>query len=100
MTETEKIVTKLSKDFHVLKHAVEGNGTIEGSIIGRLSVLENNHKLILEKLDIIESKPCRTPCIFEEAEKMKEKRKAFRSADIANWIAVAGLAYLIIAGLL
>ena len=104
MTKTEEIVTKVSRDFQKLNQLVRGNGTIEGSVLGRLKVLEERDEKILEKLDIITNKPCREPCIFEawqeKDDKMKEKRRAFRSADIANWIAVAGLAYLIIAGLL
>lgn len=100
MTKTEEIVTKISRDFQKLNQLVRGNGSLEGSVMGRLKVLEDRDEKILEKLEEIAKKPCRTPCIFEEAEKVKEKRKAFRSADIANWIAVAGLAYLIIVGLL
>lgn len=100
MTKTEEIVTKISRDFQKLNQLVRGNGTIEGSVIGRLKVLEDRDEKILEKLDILTDKPCRTPCIFEEAEKVKEKRKAFRSADIANWLALAALVYIIVTGLL
>ncbi len=88
MTETEVIITKLSKDFHVLKKSVEGNGSQKGSIIGRLAELEDNYKLIIKKLNILELKPCREPCIFEtwkkKDEKMKEKRRNFRSGDVAD----------------
>jgi len=104
MTEAERIVTKLSKDFNRLDQLVQGNGSIKGSVMGRLDDLENRDNLILEKLDIIESRPCREPCIFEEwkekDDQMKEKRRAFRSADIANWLTVIGLLYIIIVGLL
>lgn len=95
MTKTEEIVTKLSKDFHVLKKAVEGNGDKRGSIIGRLSDLEDSHKTIIDKLTIMEGKPCREPCIFEEwkeaEDKLKDKKRTFRSGDIANYIELAVL---------
>lgn len=100
MTKAEEIVTKISRDFQKLNQLVRGNGTIAGSVLGRLAVLEDRDEKILEKLEEISSKPCREPCIFEESEKMKEKRRAFRSADIANWLTVIGLVYIIIMGLL
>jgi len=79
LTETERIVTKVSRDFQKLNQLVRGNGSIEGSVIGRLKVLEERDEKILEKLDILANRPCREPCIFEawkeNDDKMKEKRQ-------------------------
>lgn len=90
MTDVEKIVTKLSVDHHELKQLVKGNGTIDGSVIGRIKVLETTREGVLSKIDAIETKPCRTPCIFEEYQKkekeVEDKKRSYRIGDIANVI--------------
>ena len=102
MTETERIVTKLSKDFHVLKKTVEGNGTIKGSILGRVDELELHCESANKRLVIVESYPCKDGCLFEvnerEEEDMNNRKRTFRIADIANYIQLAVL-FLIVYGM-
>ena len=98
MTKAEEIITKVSRDFQKLDQLVRGNGTITGSILGRLQVLEDRDEKILTKLDEMSGKPCREPCNFEEwqsqEEDMRVKKRTFRIGDVANYIQLAVLLLL------
>ena len=99
MTKTEEIVTKLSKDFHILKRGVEGNGTPKGSLSGRIDDLEKCYELTNDRLLVVENYPCKDGCLFkeneEENEEMKNRKRSFRIADIANYIQLAALSLII-----
>lgn len=99
MTKSEIIITKVSRDLQKLTQLVTGNGHIEGSIIGRIKVLEERDAEILVKLDDIMSRPCREPCIYTEAmekeDALKQKHRNFRIGDIANVIQLAVLCLIV-----
>ena len=91
MTESEKIITALSRDFHQLRQLMIGNGTKKGSVLGRLEDIE---KIV----DRIEKKPERECIFLKYKEQQKEniiRKKSFRIGDIANIIQLAML-FLII----
>lgn len=95
MTKAEEIATKVSRDLQSLTRLVTGNGTVEGSIVGRLKALEDDIKEILKRLNEIETRPCREPCIYEVAiereEEMQENKRSWRIGDVANYIQLAVL---------
>ena len=99
MTKAEEIITKVSRDLQKLTQLVTGNGSVEGSIMHRIKVLEERDIEILKKLDDIMSRPCRDPCIYTEAmereEVLKEKHRNFRIGDIANVIQLAVLCLIV-----
>ena len=65
MTKAEIIITKVSRDLQKLTQLVTGNGHIDGSVIGRIKVLEERDAEILVKLDGIINKPCGDQCLYE-----------------------------------
>ena len=87
MTESEKILTAVSRDFHQLKQLVVGNGTKKGSIMGRLEDIEETAKRI-------ENKP-ESECYFFKWKAEQDKKRNFRIGDFANIIQV-GMLLLII----
>jgi len=99
MTEAEQIVTKLSKDFAILRQFVQGNGSKEGCLAERVSILEIRSKKISTKIGAM---PCIDGCLFEKSEAeeddMKEAKRGFRIGDIANLIQLAVL-FLIVYGM-
>ena len=99
MTEAEKIVTKVSRDFAILKQFVQGNGSKEGSLSGRIDVLEIRSKKTVARLEIIEEYPCKDGCLYEkrqqEEENLEARKRNFRIGDLANMIQLAVLLLIV-----
>ncbi len=95
MTKAEEIVTKVSRDLQKLTQLVTGNGTVEGSVMHRIKVLEARDVEILEKIDVAMNRPCFYKEAMEEEISMKEKRRTFRIGDIANIIQLILLFFLV-----
>ena len=90
MTKAEEIVTKVSRDLQQLIQLVKGNGTVKGSVLGRIDELEVHSASYNERLLVIEAFPCRDGCLFKdhihEEEEMKSRERGWRVGDIANVI--------------
>ncbi len=99
MTESERIVTKVSRDFAILKQFVQGNGSKEGCLAERVSILEIRSKKILERVEVVENYPCKDGCLFEkkeqEDEEMTDRKRNFRIGDLANIIQLAVLCLIV-----
>lgn len=99
MNEAERIATKVSEDLAALKQFVQGNGSKEGSLANKISILEIRSKKTAARLDIVEEYPCKDGCLFEknqqEAEELETKRRNFRIADITNYIQLAVLLLIV-----
>jgi hypothetical protein len=98
MTKAEEIITKVSRDLQKLTQLVTGNGSIEGSIMHRVKILEIKDMEILEKIDIAINRPCVYKEAIEKEEALKEKHRNFRIGDIANVIQLV-LLFLVVYGM-
>lgn len=102
MTKVEESINKVSIDLQWLTQLVTGNGSTEGSNVGRIKALEDRDIEILSKLDDIMSRPCREPCIYveaiEEEEVLKIKHRKLRIGEIATVIQLA-LLFLVVYGM-
>ena len=90
MTKAEEIVTKVSRDLQQLIQLVKGNGTVKGSVLGRIDELESQYTGQHIRLAVIENYPCKDGCLYEakeqEEENMKSRSRGWRIGDIANII--------------
>jgi hypothetical protein len=99
MTKAEEIVTKVSRDLQQLIQLVKGNGTVKGSVLGRIDELEVHSDSYNERLLVVEAFPCSDGCLFEghinKEEEVQNRKRTFRISDVANYIQLAVLLLIV-----